>query len=380
MNRIAGREGIQLGKLWGVPIVLAYSWVIIAAFTVVSFGPMLLATMPGLGTWAYAVALSYAILLLLSVLVHELAHAFSAKAFGWATEKIVLNLWGGHTQFNEFTATPWRSVIVAFAGPLANFILAGAGWIVTVSAEPSGVPGILWGIFTWTNFVIGIFNILPGLPLDGGRLVESIVWRVSGSREKGTIAAGWTGRAIVAVIVLYFIVWPYLQGNGLDFKFAIITLLVAGFLWMGASEAIRFGAMRLRLPTVVAGALAEPALGVPAWATTAQVLDQLRMAPGVSLVLTGPDGAPQALLDAAALARVPSELLSTTAVESVSIPLVAGAYVPEHASGKELIDYLSTVDGREYAVVDAQGRVTGLLRQAVLVAAITGKAGRGPAR
>ncbi|MFJ3959102.1 site-2 protease family protein [Arthrobacter sp. NPDC090010] len=378
MSAVAGKDGIRLGKLWGVPIYLAYSWFIIAAFTVVSFGPLLQSTMPDIGVWAYAVALSYAILLLISVLVHELAHALSARAYGWSTEKIVLNLWGGHTQFNEFTATPWRSVVVAFAGPLANFVLAAVGWFVTVAADPHGVPGILVGIFTWTNFVIGIFNVLPGLPLDGGRLVESIVWSVSGNREKGTVAAGWAGRIIVAAIVLYFIVRPFLLGETLDFKFVIITALVAGFLWLGAGEAIRFGTMRLRLPDIQAAALAEPAQGIPATATVATALRAASS--GVTLVVTAADGAPSGVLDPAALSSVPAELALTTPVSAVSTPLAPGAYVPEHASGKELIDYLAPLDGQQYAVIDTHGQVTGLLRQAVIVAAITGRANPRPSR
>ena len=99
-----------------------------------------------LGMSAYIVAFAYAVLLLISVLVHELAHALTAKIYGWPTQKIVLNLWGGHTQFESFTASPGRSVLVALAGPAANFFLAGGAWnptgtvasvTVTLNADPS---------------------------------------------------------------------------------------------------------------------------------------------------------------------------------------------------------------------------------------------------
>lgn len=87
------REGIPLGRIAGIPIVLAYSWFIIAAFTVIAYGPVLQHGTPSLGIGAYYVAFAYAVLLLLSVLVHELAHALTAKIYGWPSEKIVLNLW-----------------------------------------------------------------------------------------------------------------------------------------------------------------------------------------------------------------------------------------------------------------------------------------------
>ena len=124
------REGIPLGRIAGVPVVLAYSWFIIAAFTVIVYGPVLEGRNPALGVAAYVIAFGYALLLLISVLVHELAHALTARIYGWPTEKIVLNLWGGHTQFESFTATPGRSVLVALAGPAANFVLAGGAWLV----------------------------------------------------------------------------------------------------------------------------------------------------------------------------------------------------------------------------------------------------------
>jgi Zn-dependent protease len=194
------REGIPLGRIAGVPVVLAYSWFIIAAFTVIVYGPVLGRQNPALGVSAYIVAFAYAVLLLISVLVHELAHALTAKIYGWPTQKIVLNLWGGHTQFESFTATPGRSVLVALAGPAANFVLAAGAWLVLSSATMGSVAEILTNIFMWANFLIAVFNVLPGLPLDGGRLVESAVWKATGSQAKGTVAAGWGGRIIVVAI------------------------------------------------------------------------------------------------------------------------------------------------------------------------------------
>src|SRR5918995_625160 len=141
------REGIPLGRIAGVPVVLAYSWFIIAAFTVIVYGPVLDRSNPALGASAYVVAFAYAVLLLVSVLVHELAHALTAKIYGWPTQKIVLNLWGGHTQFESFTASPGRSVVVALAGPAANFVLAGATWLVISAADLPGVADILTNIF-----------------------------------------------------------------------------------------------------------------------------------------------------------------------------------------------------------------------------------------
>jgi Zn-dependent protease len=371
----ARREGIPLGRIAGIPVILAYSWFLIAAFTVIAFGPLLRTQNPALGVHAYTVAFAYALLLLISVLVHELAHALTAKLYGWPTQKIVLNLWGGHTQFENFTATPGRSVLVALAGPAANFALAGGAWLVFTNTSMPSVAELLTNIFMWANLVIGIFNVLPGLPLDGGRIVESAVWKVTGSQAKGTVAAGWGGRVIVVALGFWFIVLPLLTGEPQDFSTLMIAILVGGFLWMGATASIRQGTMRGRLHLVNAAALARPAVGVPHSATVADIL---ALAPsGVpAVVVCGPDGRPQGVVDATAVAAVPPGAAGSTPATAVSYPLGAGAYVPEWSQGKELIEYLGQLEGHVYAVVDHRGTVTGLLGQDVVVAAITGKSVR----
>lgn len=366
------REGIPLGRIAGIRVVLAYSWFVIAAFTVFVYGPVLEGQYPDLGIAAYYVAFAYALLLLISVLVHELAHALTAKIFHWPTEKIVLNLWGGHTQFEGFTATPGRSVLVALAGPAANFVLAAAGWLLISTAGPSGVADILANIFVWANLLIGIFNVLPGLPLDGGRLVESAVWKATGSQEKGTVAAGWAGRIIVIALAVWFVLLPLLRGDRPDVSLMLITVLVGGFLWMGASASIQHGRLRGRLHLVNAAALAEPAVGIPETATVAEVL---RLAPAgtPAVILYGPDGRPTGLVNTAAVAAVPAGAAEATPVTAVSHALGPGAYVPEWSQGQELVQYLAQLEGHEYAVVDHNGKVTGLLRQSAVVTAITGK-------
>ncbi|MCU1554216.1 MAG: peptidase, partial [Arthrobacter sp.] len=375
-------DGIPLGRIAGIPVVLAYSWFIIAAFTVIVYGPVLLRNNPALGIGAYFVAFAYAVLLLISVLVHELAHALTAKIYHWPTEKIVLNLWGGHTQFESFTASPGRSVLVALAGPAANFVLAGGGWVLLAAGNLSGVADILANIFVWANLLIGIFNVLPGLPLDGGRLVESAVWKVTGSQEKGTVAAGWGGRIIVIALVVWFVALPLLSGERPDISLMLITVLVGSFLWMGATASIQQARLRGRLHLVHAGSLAEPAVGLPETATVAELERLQRSAQGSppAVVLYGPDGRPVAVVDAGVAATVPPDAVASTPLTAVSYALGAGAYVPESSRGQELLQYLAQLDGQAYAVVNGDGTVTGLLRQATVLDAITGKSPRGSGR
>lgn len=374
-TRTQRSEGIPLGRIGGVPVTLAWSWFIIAAVIVFLFGPRVAAAIPGLGTAAaYAVALGYALLLLFSVLVHELAHALTAKAWNWPTPRIVLTLWGGHTQFGDVRATPGKSLAVALAGPAANFLLALAGLGLLFLLEPGTVGRLLADIFVWANLLVAIFNVLPGLPLDGGRIVETVVWKATGSQDRGTLAAGWAGRIIAAALVAAIVLPPFLQGRTPDFSLLLITALVSGFLWMGAGASITNARMRLRLPAVSAAALMEPAFQLPAGTPVAEVRQAAAAAgPGTALVLTAPTGQPEAIIDPGALAAVPGHLAAQTPASAVARALAPGAYIPDAANGQELISYLSKLEGSEYAVINREGKVVGLLRQETVVAAITGR-------
>ncbi len=372
------RDGIPLGRIAGVPIYLAYSWFIIAAFIVVFFGPLVRRGFPYLGAGAYAVALGYALLLLVSVLIHELAHAVLARRYRWPTAKIVLTLWGGHTQFGSVHTTPGRSLLVALAGPAANFVLAGAGWLLLVAVSLNPVAALLAQIFVWANLLVAIFNILPGLPLDGGRIVESAVWKSTGSQDRGTVAAGYAGRIIAVLLAAAVIVPPYLRGEAPDLQMILLTALISSFLWMGAGASIQNARVRLRLPLVSADALMNPAVSLPAGSPVSGARALLAAHPESALVITAVTGQPWGVADRGALALVPDDLAASTPVDAASRPLAPGAYVPVAAAGTELVDYLAKLQGSEYAVINSDGAVVGLLTQAAVLDAISAKPTRRP--
>ncbi|GAA5229042.1 site-2 protease family protein [Paeniglutamicibacter antarcticus] len=367
------REGIPLGSIFGVPVSLAWSWFIITGFIVLVFGPTVARAMPGLGAGAYLVAFAYAVLLAISVLIHELAHALSAKAFGWPGAKITLNLWGGHTQFSSFDATPGRSLAVAMAGPGANFVIAGVGYVLLQAFEPVGVLALLWGILVWANLLVAIFNVLPGLPLDGGRLVESAVWRYTGSQDRGTIAAGWSGRVLVVLIVGYFVITPLTRNQPLDLQVIIVAVLIGGFMWVGASQGITNAKLRLRLPLVSVRALMEPATAIRQDSSLAEVTARLQSRGGRVILIDAP-GNPVAVIDEVTLGAIDPALLAQSPALSAARALGPGAVVDANADGRALIGYLATLQGSEYAVIDESHRIIGLLSQARILAAITGKA------
>jgi DNA-binding NarL/FixJ family response regulator len=173
----------------------------------------------------------------------------------------------------------------------------------------------------------------------------------------------------VAVIGL-----PLAMGRQPDLQIVVIMVLVGGFLWMGASASITNAKLRLRLPHVSAGGLKQPAVSMPASSSVEQVQAIARRAPHAFVILTAATGQPEAIVDGRALEQVPDSAAAATPATAVSRALAPGAYIPEWAAGQELVQYLARLSGTEYAVTDAEGRVTGLLSQSTVVRAITGKA------
>jgi len=233
----ADRPGWQLGTLRGVPVYMGRTWPVIAVFIIVTFGPQVHNAYPELGNVAYFVAFLYTLLLLISVVAHEAAHALVGQWRGYHVRRIVADLWGGHTAYDTDDTSPMSSALVAVVGPLANAVLAGVGWLA-LNAVDKDVVRLLIGAFIFTNAFVAIFNLLPGMPLDGGFIVDAVVWRLTGSRTAGLLVAGWLGRLLVVALVCWAVALPLVRGDSPDAFYVLWSVLIAGFLWLGASNAI----------------------------------------------------------------------------------------------------------------------------------------------
>ncbi|WP_158607500.1 site-2 protease family protein [Flexivirga caeni] len=235
----ADRPGWQLGTMRGVPIYVGRTWPVIAIVIIMTFGPQVHDSYPDLGAGAYFVALLYTLLLLLSVVAHEAAHALVGQWRGYQVRRIVADLWGGHTAYDSDDTSPMSSALVAVVGPAANAVLAVLGWFALQGIpHDREVARLLIGAFVFTNAFVAIFNLLPGMPLDGGFILDAIVWRVTGSRSAGLVVAGWCGRVIAVALIGWSVVLPLARGDSPDTFYVLWTVLIAGFLWFGATSAI----------------------------------------------------------------------------------------------------------------------------------------------
>lgn len=230
--------GLTVGRVSGVPVTVGWSWLAAAAVMVIAFGPRLAAEL-GRGA-GYAMAAAYGLVLLLSVFVHELAHAVVGNRKGHRSEQIVLTFLGGHTRIAGPRGRQPRNadlLMIALAGPCANIVLAAAAWLgmlalargpETLLLSPSGTwaAQLLWAVL-WANLLLGAFNLLPGVPLDGGQLVESAVWAATGRRRRGTAAAAWAGIVIGCGLVSFAVV---LFLRRVDLAVAVGTALTGAFI------------------------------------------------------------------------------------------------------------------------------------------------------
>ena len=254
--------GWRLWAIHGIPVYLGRSWPVIAIIVVLTFGPTVSTPAgDGGGAFGYAVAVAYAVLLLISVLAHEAGHALVARRFGFRVDRVVADLWGGHTVYDSSTSRPATSAAISVSGPIANLALAALGYAAQALA-PNGVVGLLLGALWLTNAFVGVFNLLPGLPLDGGYLVHALVWKVTGDRNRALIVAGWLGRIVTVAVVLWFVGRPLLLGHQPSLFTIIWCGLIGAFLWVGASNAIRAGQSRRVIERVSLAQVLRPVVVV----------------------------------------------------------------------------------------------------------------------
>ncbi len=366
-------SGLRLATIGGVPVYIGRSWSFIAAIIVVTYGPQIANNRPDLGLGAYAVALAYAGLLLFSVLAHEAAHAVVATRSGYRVNRVVADLWGGHTAYDSSTARPGASALVAIAGPGANAVLALAGWLALPHIS-GDILGRLVSALVFTNAVVAAFNLLPGLPLDGGFLVDSLVWRITGSRESGLIAAGWCGRVVTILVVLFFVGRPVLNGRPPDLFNLAWAFFIGAFMWVGATNAIRAGRGGRLLAGIRIDSVWRRATSLSERANAAQALDlRVSGAGGTAVVIEDEGRKPLGLLDDEALRAIPEQSRALVSVTSVMLQQPDG-WVVEATPDQSIATVVGAMQRlgiRAVPVRGPDGRIGGIVLASDLEAALS---------
>lgn len=352
---------IRLGSIGGVDVVVSHSWFLVVALLAVLLAPALETVEPGLGAMAYVAGLAFALLVYCCVLLHEVSHALAARAFAMPVRAINLHFLGGATEIEGEAPTPWREFVIAVVGPLTSLALGGIAYAAQ-PAVPAGLLGFAVGALAYANIGLGLLNLVPGLPLDGGRCLQAVVWWVSRRRSLGATVAAWGGRVAAIAVACYPIALLLLHTQPPpNITIFLFTFLIATFLWTGATQSLMVSKLRSRLPALQARGLARRAIGVPADLPLAEGIRRAREADAGSLVVVSSDGRPTGIVNEAAVVSTPLERRPWLPCGDVARRLEDGLMLPVDIGGEQLIEAMRSTPATEYVLLDPSGSIFGVL-------------------
>ncbi|HUD76327.1 MAG TPA: site-2 protease family protein [Streptosporangiaceae bacterium] len=371
-GRTDSRLGIVIARPLGIPVFVSPYWFLVAAVLVVLYSNS--NTLPGTvqGSVArYLVAVAFVVLLYLSVLVHELSHCVVAISFKLPVRRILLYPLGGYSEIEQEPQTPGREFLVSAAGPAMSLLLAGIGLGVDALFSFHGIPRVLLDRLILANAVVGVFNLLPGLPLDGGRVLRAGLWKLTGKSGYSTELAAWAGRVIALVLVALVLVSP--EGEfGLVSGYGIWLVAVAAFMWMSAGQALRSARVRERLPAIKARALARRAIPIPPSLPLAEAIRRADLAQARALVVVDHDAKPIAIVNEGAVIATPEQRRPWIDAGSLARTLDPDMILSADLSGMDLIEAVRKAPASEYLLVEPSGQVYGVLAASDLDQAFAG--------
>jgi Zn-dependent protease/predicted transcriptional regulator len=358
---------IHLGRIAGISIGVNWSWLVVFALIVWSLASAVFPSQnPGFSDGEYlALAVVAAVLFFASLLLHELGHALQARREGMEIEGINLWLFGGVAQFKGSFPGAGAEFRVAIAGPLVSFVLG----VLFVGVAGAGLPSALDGVAAWlgyTNLILLGFNLLPALPLDGGRVLHAALWRAKrdlgwATRVASTIGRGF-GFLFIALGLGMFIFEGSFSGAWLAF--------IGWFLLQAATAEARYIATEQALAGVrVRDLMIEEPVTVSADLTLAEFMDHVAPSRRYTTYPVMADGRPIGLLTFASVARVPRDEWDTRRARDV---MIGRDDVPLLADDEPAIDALAELSESTVnrgLVVD-DGRLIGLLSITDLVRAL----------
>ncbi|AZI57908.1 site-2 protease family protein [Nakamurella antarctica] len=370
-NRLSA--GIRVGRILGIPITVAPSTLISVTLIMVAAAPVIHSILPALSTSStYLVGLVLAMALQISVLIHELGHCVAATRLGVEVREVRLFILGGVSEIGRSLRTAREEALIAVAGPVVSVALAG----IFFSILPLTTSYTIWWLLAlavaWSNTIIAVFNLLPALPLDGGRVLRAGMWQRMGTKSAGTRAAVGGGYVVAAGLVA----WGGYQiaGGGREGLLqAIVAVALAYFVASGAraegaEAAGSDGSMWP--PGTTVQTLARPSISVDAEAT---VTSALAAAAGREVVLVDRDGVAVSILDRAAAESAKAHSPSRPA--KACAQRVTGDNILLSSDGPpEVIEQVRSAAATHFLLIGADGHPQGvLLREDVPRAKVAGR-------
>jgi Zn-dependent protease len=361
---------VRIARPFGIPVYVSPYWFLIAAVFVLLYANS--AALAGSSGVRYVVAAAFVVLLWVSVLVHELSHSLVARGFGLPVRRITLYPLGGFSEIEQEPPTPGKEFLVSAAGPVLSLALAGVGYVLVEAVHPHGLTGLLIQQLVWANLLVGIFNLLPGLPLDGGRMLRAGVWKVTGKPAAATVAAAWAGRLLAVAVLVIPPTLLALAGYQVQIFDVVWFGLIAAFMWTGATQSLRATRVRQRLPALQARTLARRAIPIPATLPLAEAIRRADAAGARAVVIVDHEDKPIAIVNESAVMATPPQRRPWIDAGSLARTIDPGMILPADLTGMALLDAVRRSPATEYLLVEPSGQVYGVLAASDLDHAFAG--------
>lgn len=356
----------RLGKIFGIEIAVHVSWLLIVVLLTWSLATGWFPTLyKGWSSATYWVVSLLAVLLLFaSVLLHELAHSLVARRRGLPVKNITLYIFGGVSNIEQEPKSPGVEFQMSFVGPLTSLLLGGLSFLLLLAIGRGTSPlSAILGYLAVTNVLLGIFNLIPAFPLDGGRVLRSIIWKISGNVRTATRAAAFVGQGIAYLIILvgfYFI----FGGDIID---GVWLGLIGWFLLSGAQSANS----QARVEAVFKGVKVSEVMNatpatVPANISLQKLVDEFLLPHGwhSAFVVQGEQLA--GLITLSDIRHTPREEWAQTPVGFVMTPLERLHSVTPQQSLNEVLPLMVAQSVNQVPVVE-DGRLLGTLSREDIV-------------
>jgi Zn-dependent protease/CBS domain-containing protein len=352
------QPGLVIARPFGIPVYISPYWFLIAGVFILLYSNSLQQAVHG--NMRYVVAAVFVVLLYASVLVHELSHCVVARAFDLPVRRVLLYPLGGFSEIEKEAPTPAREFLVAAAGPAISLVLAAVGYGLS-TLVPHGTGHVLVTQLMWANLLVGLFNLLPGLPLDGGRMLRAAIWKVTRRPGTATIGAAWTGRVIAAALLIVPFALFARDSNTNQIFDAAWLAVIAAFMWLGAGQAIKVTKVREKLPGLQARLLARRAIPIPASLPLAEAIRRADEAQARALVVVDHEDKPIAIVNESAVMATPPQRRPWIEAGSLARTLDESLVLPADLSGMALLEAVRKSPASEYLLVEPSGKVFGVL-------------------
>jgi Zn-dependent protease/CBS domain-containing protein len=360
-------NNIRVGNLFGIPFFVNPSWFLVLGLVALTYGDDLARTFPNLLPGVPLVlGLLTGLLVFASVLAHELGHSWVAIKQGINVRSITLFLFGGMASLEKEPTTPGNAFWVSIAGPAVSFLLFGLLTIFHgVVALPAPLAAIVL-VLSLVNLSLGLFNLIPGLPLDGGNILKAIVWKITGNPYQGVKIASWVGQAFGLVAIASGVIPLLLYGNFDN----LWNVLVGWFLLQNAGRAAQFARVESRLTGLSVSDAVNLASPVVTAAASLQELADLRAVSDINwrkFLVTDTSGQLVGEVKVDALQGIAREQWASRQVQSVMQPIDQTSTIESDSTLLAAIEQLEKYQLPALTVVQSNGLLVGLLEKTTVI-------------